>query len=37
MYPYIDICTDQALTLAQLWGVRGYTEHDVREIYRLSR
>lgn len=30
-----DICTAQAISLGKLWGVRGYTETDIQEIYRL--
>lgn len=31
----VDACTAQALTLGKLWGVRGYTESDIREVYAL--
>jgi alcohol dehydrogenase YqhD (iron-dependent ADH family) len=35
--PDIDVCTRQALTLAELWGVTGHTEQDIRGIYRLAQ
>ena len=31
----IDACTKQAMALSKLWGVPGYTEADIRAIYRL--
>lgn len=30
----IDRCTEQALSLSELWGVKGYTADDIREVYR---
>jgi alcohol dehydrogenase YqhD (iron-dependent ADH family) len=34
--PNVDGYTTGALQLAKLWGVPGYTEEDIREIYRLA-
>ncbi|MCX8014323.1 MAG: hypothetical protein N3A02_08555, partial [Rectinema sp.] len=31
----LEACTTQALALSRLWGVAGYTEEDIRSIYRL--
>lgn len=34
--PEVDSYTEQALQLAGFWGIKGYTEADIREIYRLA-
>ncbi len=34
--PEVDGYTAQALQLASLWGVPGYTKADIREVYRLA-
>lgn len=34
--PDVDSYTEQALQLADFWGITGYSASDIREIYRLA-